>query len=348
MPDVMARDALLRLADRYQLPRVRAGLEPVADGIAADLAALEGQLADLVDPNDPTAVAASARHLLASGGKRVRPMVCLLAARSFPPAQPPPSVLQLAIVAEAIHNATLLHDDVIDLGDTRRGKPASRLLFGNGASILGGDLLLVEGLAVVQASGIPALMPAMIDVLQRMVGAEALQLENRGRADLTVDEYFQVVDGKTASLFEWAMEAGARAAGADDEAIEAVRRYGHHVGYAFQLLDDLLDLTREPDAIGKNVLQDVGSGTVTFPVVLALQGRPELAARLAAMAAGEQDDRFVVDLLRAIDVSDAAGTSRRLIEEHTAAALTELGKIPVSAAGAALASVATALAERAR
>jgi len=348
MPDVMARDALLRLADRYQLPRVREGLEPVADGIAADLAALEGQLVNLVDPDDPTRVAASARHLLASGGKRVRPMVCLLAARSFPPAEPDPCVLRLAIVAEAIHNATLLHDDVIDLGDTRRGKPASRLLFGNGASILGGDLLLVQALHVVEASGIAPLMPAMIDVLRRMVGAEALQLENRGRADLTVEDYFLVVDGKTASLFEWAMEAGARSAGADAEAIEAVRKYGHHVGYAFQLLDDLLDLTNEPDAIGKNVLQDVCSGTVTFPVVLALQGRPALADRLVAMAGGEPDERFVGDLLSAVDACDAIATSRGMIHDHTEAALIELSKIPVSPAGAALASVATALAERAR
>ncbi len=348
MPDVMARDALLRLADRYQLPRVRAGLEPVADGLARDLAALEGGLADLFDPDDPTRVAASARHLLASGGKRVRPMVCLLASRAFPASEPAPAVLRLAIVAEAIHNATLLHDDVIDLGDTRRGKPASRLLFGNGASVLGGDLLLVQALHVVDAAGIPALMPAIIDVLRRMVGAEALQLENRGRADVRIDEYFDVVDGKTASLFEWAMEAGARAAGAGEDEVAALRRYGHHVGYAFQLLDDLLDLTREPEAIGKTALQDVASGTVTFPVVLALQGRPALAERLAAMAAGEPDERFVGDLLAAVEASDAIARSRALIFDHTEAALAELERLPVSAAGAALASVATALAERAR
>lgn len=348
MSNVLARDALLRLADRYQLPRVRAGLEPVADGIARDLAELEIGLADLVDAGDQSRVAASARHLLTSGGKRVRPMICLLASRAFPPTEAPESVLQLAMVAEAIHNATLLHDDVLDLGETRRGRPAARLLFGNGASVLGGDLLLVHGLHAVEAAGFPSLMTSMIDVLRRMVGAEAMQLENRGRVDLGAAEYFAVVDGKTASLFEWAMEAGARAAGASDHQLAAVRHYGHHVGYAFQLLDDLLDLTREPTAIGKSVLVDVAGGTVTYPVLLALEFRPELKRRLAALVEGSSDDHFVSDLLTAVEQSGAIVRTRDLIEEHTRSALLELEALPPTAACAALSSIATALAERSK
>jgi len=348
MQDVLARDALLRLADRYELPRVRAGLEPVAAGIANDLAELELGLNDLVDSSDTTRVAESARHLLTSGGKRVRPMICLLAARAFPPAEAPKSVLRLAMVAEAIHSATLLHDDVLDLGETRRGRPAARMLFGNNASVLGGDLLLVHGLHAVEAAGVPGLMTSMIDVLRRMVGAEAMQLENRGRVDVTAAEYFAVVDGKTASLFEWAMEAGARAAGATDHQVAAVRHYGHHVGYAFQLLDDLLDLTREPLAIGKSVLVDVAGGTMTYPVLAAMEAFPDLEPRLAAMVEGAADDYFVADLLTAVERSGAIARTRDLIEDHTRSALLELDALAPTAACAALASIATALAERSK
>jgi len=345
MQDAHARDALLRLADSYKLPRIREGLEPLADGLARDLVQLEAELQQLF-ADESSRVALAARHLVTSGGKRVRPTVCLLAARSFPPSKPPATLLGLSMVAEAIHSATLLHDDVLDLGESRRGRPASRVLYGNCASVLGGDLLLIEGLKLVNAAGVPELMTSLIDVLGRMVRAEAQQLENRGRADLSLDEYFQVVDGKTASLFEWAMEAGARSVGANDSQVEAAQSYGKHVGYAFQLLDDLLDLTREPELIGKGVMQDISGGTLTYPVILALQGRPELAKRLAEASTSEADDALVAELLEAVQTSGAADRARSLIAEHTALALATLAGLPPSPAGDALAAVATALEER--
>lgn len=347
MPDAHARDALLRLADRYEMPRVRDGFTPIADALAADLVALEGELANLVS-GDQRKVASSARYLLGSGGKRVRPVVCLLAARCFATGHLPHEVLRLSIVGEAIHNATLLHDDVIDLGETRRARPAARLVFGNAASVLGGDLLLIEALRVVDSAGTPLLMSAVLDVLRRMIDAESMQLENRGRADVTFEDYFRVVDGKTASLFEWAVEAGGRTCGANDDQADALRAFGRDVGYAFQLLDDLLDLTRDPQAIGKSVLQDVGMGTLTWPVLQALQHRPELTARVEAAARGEHDDALTRDLLEAVDASGAVALARQQIDDRTDAALAALERVPPSDARDALASVARALAERAR
>lgn len=347
MPDALARDTLLRLADRYQMPRVREGFTPIVDALAADLVALEGDLADIVSGDDRK-VASAARYLLASGGKRVRPVVCLLAHRAFGLGEPPPAVRRLAVVAEAVHSATLLHDDVIDLGDTRRDRPAARLVYGNAVSVLGGDLLLIQALHIVNEAGTPALMTSMLDVLRRMIDAESLQLENRGRVDVAAEDYFAVVDGKTASLFEWAAEAGGRLAGADEESVTQLRRYGAAVGVAFQLLDDLLDLTREPELIGKGVLQDVGMGTVTWPVIHALQGRPRLAARIAAAAQGEVDGALTADLLAAVGESGAIALTRQRIQALTAEAIDALANLCPSPARDALGSVATALAERAR
>jgi octaprenyl-diphosphate synthase len=346
MQNATARDALLRLATRHQLPRIREALAPTRH-LHRGLADVEQQLRGLLR-EDSSAAALSARHLLASGGKRVRPMLCLLAARAFPPGEPHPGAEQLAFVAEAIHGATLLHDDVLDLGDTRRGRPTARRLFGNNASVLGGDLLLVEALAAVQQAGLPELMGSLLGVLSRLVAAEAMQLDNRGRVDLDPDEYFAVVDGKTASLFEWALEAGGRCGGASEAQVEALRLFGSDVGYAFQLLDDLLDLTRDPDALGKGVLQDLAGGTVTFPVLLALQGRPALADRLARVARGDDDDAFVGDLLEAVDRSGAVLRTRERIGGHTSSALARLGSLPRSAAREALAEIAGTLARRAR
>jgi octaprenyl-diphosphate synthase len=272
----------------------------------------------------------------------------MLAARCFPPYEPTPEVIGLSMVTEAAHNSTLLHDDVIDLGEMRRGRPAPRVLFGNGASVLGGDLMLIQALRLIDEAGVGGLMSSMISVLDRMITAEAFQLENRGRTDVTREEYFSIIDGKTASLFEWAMEAGARAAGATDKEVSALVSFGKGLGYAFQLLDDLLDLTRDPEVLGKGVLVDVAGGTVTYPILLALEGRPALARRLAAAAGGEEDNRLVGDLLEAVDASGAVVETRALVARHTEEALAALGTLEETPASFALSSMAKALADRAQ
>ncbi len=346
MVNVPARDALLRLGEKYQLTRVGEGLKPIADSLARDLVEMEAQVRQLM--GDDTTSHEAAQYLLDSGGKRVRPTICMLSSRCFPPYEPTPEIIALSMVAEAAHNSTLLHDDVIDLGEMRRGRPAPRVLFGNGASVLGGDLMLIQALRLIDEAGIPRLMTSMISVLDRMICAEAFQLENRGRVDVSQEEYFAIIDGKTASLFEWAMEAGARAAGAQEDQVAALVRFGKDLGYAFQLLDDLLDLTKDPDAIGKGVLVDVAGGTVTYPMIMALKERPELAERLAKAATGEKDTELVADLLAAVEESGSVGKTRALIEDYTASALEALAKVGPSPASRALGSMATALAERAQ
>lgn len=360
MPQTTARQAILRLAQTHDLSGVKERLLPMADTLSADLVRLEQGLATIVDPSEHL-VAAAAAHLMEVGGKRVRPVLCLLVAKAFPPHEPPPSIVLLAQVAELIHNATLLHDDVIDLGDTRRDRPTSRFVFGNGASVLGGDLLLVQAMGLIEAAGVPGLLGSMLDVLRRMIAAESLQLENRFRTDVTTDDYFAVSRGKTASLFEWAVEAGARSVGSPDDVVRTLKKFGHHTGIAFQLLDDLLDLERDPTSIGKNVLQDVQGGTLTYPVLLALAEEPALAERVAAAAkievrdhkgekqpSPELDPRLALDLVTAVADTGARDATRALIAQHTTRALAALSVLPASGARDALAAVATGMAERAR
>lgn len=341
-----ARDALLDVAGRHDLGRLRDRITALADDLAADLLAVEEVLPQLLDGSSDLA-RRSARHLLLHGGKRVRPTLCLLAAR-IEGSVPPPSVRKLAAVAEAIHAATLLHDDVIDLGDTRRDRPTARRIFGNAASVLGGDLLLVQALDLIQQAGVPELMPSMLGVLRRMIAAEAIQLARRGRTDVGPEDYFGVVEGKTASLFEWALEAGARVVGAPESTVVALSVFGGNVGVAFQMLDDLLDLTRDPDVIGKAVLQDVRAGTVTWPVLHALRVRPALAPRLRVAAEGEEDGDLATDVLAALAEAGAVQLALAEIRRRTALAMETLEGLDPSPARTALGVVAGGLLERSR
>src|SRR5262249_20100903 len=147
-----------------------------------------------------------------------------------------------AVAVELVHNATLLHDDVVDLGDKRRGADTARVVYGNAASIFAGDFLLIEALRRIQAAGLPAVLDKGLDVIRQMVIAETLQLESRGRVRSSIDDYFRIVEGKTASLFQWAMFAGARAGGVSPEIEGALETYGLKLGVAFQLVDDVLDV----------------------------------------------------------------------------------------------------------
>jgi len=244
---------------------IDAGLEAIADGGSRDLP-----------------VEKSVRHLLRLKGKRLRPMCVALAARvgqGFTPA-----ARDIAISAELVHAATLLHDDVVDLGDKRRGEPTARMLYGNAASIFGGDWLLVEALRRIDAAGTPGVLADVLEVLREMLSAESLQLACRGRFDPNVAVYMKIVEGKTASLFRWALASGGRAGGLPLPGCRALAAYGERLGVAFQVIDDLLDVTGDPDALGKSLFADLREGKTTYPLLLALERDPKLAPTVRAAA----------------------------------------------------------------
>ena len=284
----------------------------------------------------------SARHLFDAGGKRVRPMALLLAHACWSPIND--KARGLAAAAELVHMATLLHDDVIDDGDQRRGRPTSRRVWGNAVSVLAGDLLLVEALRL--GSGAATVTwQELVATLGRLVDGEVVQL--RGRLAVSLDEatYFEIVRGKTASLFEWALRSGAREGGAPEAAVQALGAFGTHIGVAFQLVDDVLDYDGDPDATGKSMLADLGEGKVTLPLIRAAAHDSAAFASLVAEVRGGDADAAQRLALR-VRSSGACDRVRDLAREETSRALAALQIVPECRAREILADVARGLAAR--
>jgi octaprenyl-diphosphate synthase len=284
----------------------------------------------------------SARHLFEAGGKRVRPMALLLAHACWSPVDE--KARGLAAAAELVHMATLLHDDVIDDGDQRRGRPTSRRLWGNAVSVLAGDLLLVEALRL-GAGAAPATGQELVATLGRLVDGEVVQLRGRLAVSLEESTYFDIVRGKTASLFEWALRAGAREGGASAAAIDALGAFGGHLGVAFQLVDDVLDYDGDAAATGKSMLADLGEGKVTLPLIraAALDGEA-VAALVAEVRAGDEGAAHRHGAR--VRASGACERVRDMAREETSRALACLQVVPECRSREVLADVARGLAAR--
>jgi octaprenyl-diphosphate synthase len=273
----------------------------------------------------PTPIDAAAEQLVLAGGKRVRPLACLLVTRAC--GGDVSRAIPLAAAIELIHSATLLHDDVMDEGEERRGRPASRVLWGNLVSVLSGDLLLTSALELVQQSGVEGAMADTLATMQSLIGGEVAQLKARGRDDLGIDGYMEIVRGKTASLFASACRAGARVAGAPSEVIEAMGRFGERVGVAFQIVDDVLDLEGIPHEVGKRLGHDLAEGKTTLPLALALaQDAAHLRPLLITARAG--DTLAAARVSQAASVREACEEARLFALEETEAGLTQLSSLP--------------------
>jgi octaprenyl-diphosphate synthase len=325
-------------------------LAELADFVAADLRSFGEELAKL--PRRGSQVEEAAHHLLHLDGKHLRPMCVALASRvgrGFGDA-----ARQLAMAVELVHSATLLHDDVVDLGDTRRGAPAARLLFGNAASIFAGDWLLIDALrrvraadqAIERGAGAPALLDRMLAIVEEMILAESIQLENRGRirVERARADYVRVVEGKTAALFRWAMYAGGRAGGLGERAADALERYGHHLGVAFQAVDDLLDLAGEAATTGKALFADLREGKMTYPLIVALEREPGILPTLEACIAVPPGEPMPPALIAKVGASlartGALDDCRALATSEARAAIDSLRPLPAGPAIDALVTVA--------
>ena len=309
--------------------------------VGADMAWVETELARAALEGATPGTLASA-HLLGAGGKRVRPLAVLLSASCF--GEAPPAAREVAVVAELVHAATLLHDDVIDDADERRGRPASRRVWGNAVSVLAGDLLLTHALERTLHAA-PALLPALVSTLRRLVDGEIVQLRGRTLVDLAEATYFSVVRDKTSSLFSWAARAGAQVGGAPADAADALGEYGAHLGVAFQLVDDALDYSGDRSATGKALFGDLREGKVTLPLVRAIAAIPSLAADVEGARAG--DEGASRRLLAGVLETRACDEVRALARVETDRALQALTRVPAGPARELLACVAGELAARA-
>jgi len=243
-------------------------------------------------------------HLLGAGGKRLRPLLAVLAARAT--GAPLDHAVAVGCAAELIHTATLYHDDVVDDGRVRRGRPAARMVFGNGVVVLVGDFCLARALETVAMTGSLAMVQSLATTVTEMAEGEVAQLERAGNPDATVEDYFRVIDRKTASLIAWC----ARVGGSVDAALAPpLETYGRALGRAFQIADDVLDSAIDETTAGKSVGHDLQEGKLTLPVLLACEADPALGQRIRKQL-GEKGIPAAVAAEILADVRGAGGVDK--------------------------------------
>lgn len=253
-------------------------------------------------------------YIVSAGGKRLRPMITLAAANAVGGANP--STHSLAAAVEFIHTATLLHDDVVDESDLRRGKPAAKSVWGNSASILVGDFLFARAFTLMVDTGSLEVLGILSNASSVIAEGEVRQLAAQGKLDLPTEDYLAIIEAKTAALFEAAARAGAISGGGKEHA-DALAAYGKNLGLAFQIVDDVLDYGGTTSVIGKVVGDDFREGKVTLPVIIARRrGKPEDHAFWArAMDVSRQEES---DLARAIHLIRSTGAAEATIAEAEA------------------------------
>jgi len=266
-----------------------ASIAPLVSLVSADMKRVN-ELIISKTGSDVEMIPEVAKHLIDSGGKRLRPMLTLAAASMFGYAGD--HHVTLAASVEFMHTATLLHDDVVDESDRRRGKLAARMLWGNEASVLVGDFLLGQAFRMMVAVGSLEALDVLSHAATVIAEGEVLQLAAAKNLETTEDDYLQVIRSKTAALFAAAAEVGPIIAGETPATRSALRSYGNNLGLAFQLIDDALDYGGSDRDLGKNTGDDFREGKVTLPVLLAYRRGSEDERRFweSAISQGDNDD----------------------------------------------------------
>lgn len=278
------------------------------------------------------------QYIIDAGGKRLRPLLVLLAANSC--GYKEDQHISLAAIIEFIHTATLLHDDVVDTSDLRRGRATANARFGNAPSVLVGDFLYSRAFQMLVAIGDMEIMRIIADTTNIISEGEVQQLINAGDPDTTEDAYNEVIRKKTAQLFEAAAHAGAVLAKADQEKSDAMRQYGHHLGMAFQLVDDALDYDGNTEELGKNVGDDLAEGKPTLPLIHAMQHGTEQQAELIRTAITEGGIEQLDAIIEAIHATGALEYTMQRARFHAEAAKSCLEGIAHSAELEAMAQLA--------
>jgi geranylgeranyl pyrophosphate synthase len=298
---------------------------PFLDPISDDLAAAETAIRAVADTDNPL-LTQTLRIILTGSGKRLRPALTLLAARLHETALQ--RRVELATAAELLHTATLIHDDVIDVSDARRGRPTINATFNNTLAVLTGDYLFGRSGELVSGLGSTAIMGVYSWAVMELVQGEMLRPSLDGDLDALEREYLAKIRGKTASLFAMCTQTGAMLDAEDPEAVARLREYGLNLGMAFQVVDDVLDYTASEEELGKPVGSDLRHGTITLPAIYYLRQHPE-DARIGGLAA--QDDDFRAEADAAVDAirgSDAIGLALERAGSYAADAAASLDGLP--------------------
>jgi octaprenyl-diphosphate synthase len=299
-----------------------AGVQALA---AAEMAEVNALIRSRLD-SDVALIRQISEHIVAAGGKRLRPMLAVIAARALGYAGD--AHRQLAAIVEFIHTSTLLHDDVVDESDMRRGRKTANALWGNAPSVLVGDFLYSRSFQLMVELDSMPVMRVLADTTNRIAEGEVLQLLHIGNPDTTEADYLRVIECKTAVLFAAATRLGGVLAGATPAQEQALADYGLHLGLAFQVADDVLDYTADAEALGKNLGDDLAEGKATLPLIHALAQADEPArARLAAIIA-EGRLEALHEVQQAIRDSGGLEASLRLARQHADRAAAALDALP--------------------
>ncbi|MDF7676730.1 polyprenyl synthetase family protein [Neisseriaceae bacterium ESL0693] len=279
------------------------------------------------------------QYIISSGGKRLRPIITILSGKVLGYDQDP--LFSLAAMVEFIHTSTLLHDDVVDESDLRRGRKTANNLFGNAAAVLVGDFLYTRAFQLMVGAGSLRILEVMAEATNIIAEGEVMQLMNIGNIEISENEYLQVIQYKTAKLFQAAAQVGAILAGADHQQETALKNYGMHLGTAFQIIDDVLDYAGDVETIGKNVGDDLAEGKPTLPLIYLMQhGKPQAITDIRH--ALEHADRSYFDKIHQhVIQSDALAYCTAQANKAAQAAIDALAALPDNEITQAMRDLAT-------
>ena len=296
--------------------------------VAAKLEAAEAMLRGDLEPRGDL-IGTVGSYVLGSGGKRVRPALLLLCADACGGRDGPRDV-KLAAVAEWMHVATLMHDDVIDGADKRRGRPSVNATWGPSVSVLVGDYLYARSIQVLVDDGDPAILDTFAEATVRMAEAQVLEHELKGKLDVALEEYLRIIAGKTAALIAASCRAGALVAGAAPQAVAAIGAFGRDLGIGFQLVDDALDYVAHEERLGKPVGSDFRAGKVTYPLIHCWRQASE-GDREALRALAARPTLNAGDLEQVRDIVERYGAVRatmEVVDEYLGRAKDLLAAVP--------------------
>ncbi|KJS00731.1 MAG: heptaprenyl diphosphate synthase [Peptococcaceae bacterium BRH_c4a] len=293
--------------------------------IKEEIACVEKELRNIVRESDPL-IKDTSVHLISAGGKRLRPAFCFLGGKFYN--YDYKKILPLAVALELIHMASLVHDDVVDSSVTRRNIPTVKAMWGNKISMHLGDYLFGKSLKLIAGYDNLIIPRVLADTSVKMSEGEIQQLSTSKRADQTVRDYFYRIKSKTALLIAASCQLGAVACGAPQSVHLPLRRYGHSIGMAFQITDDILDLVADEAQLGKPIGSDLKQGIVTLPLIYAL-GHSERRDRLAEILSGEEKSHEEINEACEMIVScGGVDYSNKIVQRYIGNARKQLKRLP--------------------
>ncbi|MDE2310585.1 MAG: octaprenyl diphosphate synthase [Betaproteobacteria bacterium] len=299
--------------------------EAIKQLLAPDMSAVDRVIRDRLR-SEVALVSQVSEYIINSGGKRLRPALVVMSAKAF--GYTGADHHNLAAAVEFIHTATLLHDDVVDESEMRRGRATASTLFGNAASVLVGDFLYSRAFQMMVEMNDMRVMQVLADATNTIAEGEVLQLLNCHDANVDASSYLHIIHCKTAKLFEAAMRLGAILARMGEAGEQAAAKYGMHLGTAFQLVDDVLDYSGDEQVTGKNLGDDLSEGKPTLPLIHAMQHGDASQVAIVRQAIEEGDTACFADVLQVVRQTGALEYTRQQAQRESDAACAALAGLP--------------------